>query len=385
MRALVGHLNTPGGNISLNPAPFTRPGRFFHLKDSPRIDKIKQKKVVGNEFKLAMSSAYIPTQSLVRGILDEKPNSIKAALCILSDPLVSYPDTEMTYNAFMKLDFFVVSELFMTPTAAIADVVLPAAWGREHDTLGYWPGWFGEIRAYPKIVEPPGEARSDPDWINDLAKRLGLERFFWKDEKEAINHMLRPSGLTWEEFKDKRILHPERSYRQYEDGIFKTPSGKVEIVSEQAEKIGYDSIPKFRGLSKFRHEQTKEYPLTLFNGKEGVYMLTGYKHVQSLREMKDQPVVELNPTTAKDLGLKEGDWVYIETQKGKIKQILSLDAELDQRLVNASFGWWFPESGDALSQFKKSNINVLTDGSPPYDRGAGSLELAAIPCKVYKA
>jgi len=385
MRAIIGDLNTPGGNVCLTPAPFTRLGNFFQLKKSPRLERIKAKRVVGSEFKVAMANAYIPTQSLIKAILEEKPYPIKAAICILTNPLVSYPDTEATYRAFMKLDFLVVSELFPTPTTAIADIVLPAAWGAEHDTVGYWPGWHEEIRAYPKLVNPPGEARSDTEWINELAKRLGLQEYFWDDDREALDLMLQPSGLSWEEFKERRILQQKKEYKKPEDGVFKTPSGKVEIYSKRLEELGYSPIPTFKELSQLRFDCSEEYPLLLFNGKEAAYMLTGYKHVAFLRRMKSQPTVKLNPKTAKKLGLNEGDWVYIETRKGKIKQILSLDPDLDPRLVYASFGWWFPEDPKDLYQFRKSNINVLTESDPPYDPVTGSVELSGIPCRVYKA
>jgi enolase len=75
----------------------------------------------------------------------------------------------------------------MTPTAALADIVLPAAWGMEHEELGYWPGWYEEIRAYPKLVDPPGEAWADTKWLNELAKRLGVGEHFWKSDEEALD------------------------------------------------------------------------------------------------------------------------------------------------------------------------------------------------------
>jgi anaerobic selenocysteine-containing dehydrogenase len=381
LQALVGNLNVPGGNALGNPAPYTRMGRFFLLKGSPR----KLEKGLCSPFRVGMQAAYVPPQALVRALLDEKPYPIKAAMCILSNPLVSYPDTEATYKAFMKLDFFVVSELFPNPTTAIADIVLPAAWQAEHDTVGYWPGWYGEIRAYPKIVDPPGEARPDPEWINELAKRVGLRESFWEDWKESLDFVLKPSGLTWQDLKEKRCLRMEKLYKKPEEGIFKTPSGKVEIYSKQLKELGYSPMPLFQELSQFCFEPTEEYPLLMFNGKEAAYMLTGYKHVKYARKLKPQPTVDLNPETAKKFGLEEGDWIYIETKKGKVKQILKLDPNLNPNLVYPSWGWWFPEEPEDLFQFRKANINVLTQSEPPYDPETGSVELGAIPCKVYKA
>jgi len=197
--------------------------------------------------------------------------------------------------------------------------------------------------------------------------------------------MLKPSGLSWEDFKQERILLAQKEYKRNEEGIFKTPSGKVELFSRQLEDLGYSPMPLFEELSRFRFEDSEEFPLLLFNGKEGVYMLTGYKHVESLRDMKPQPTVVLNPVAAEELGLEQGNWVYIETKKGRVKQVLSLDPDLDPRLVHASFGWWFPEEKDGLYQFRKSNINILTESDPPYDWVTGSLELGGIPCRVYRA
>jgi len=381
LQALVGDLNVPGGNALGTPAPFVRMGRFFLLKGSPR----KLEKGLGSPFRVGMQAAYVPTQAFVRAILDDRPYPIKAALCVLSNPLVSYPDSEATYKAFMKLEFFVVSELFPTPSTAVADIVLPAAWQAEHDVVGYWPGWYGEIRAYPKIVDPPGEARPDPEWINELAKRVGLRQYFWENWQECLDEILKPSGLTYQQLKEKRCLKLERQYKKPEDGIFKTPSGKVEIYSNQLKELGYSPIPHFKELTQFCFEPSAEYPLLMFNGKEAAYMLTGYKHVQYARALRPNPTVDLNPETAKKLGLQKGEWIYIETRKGRVKQILDLDPDLNPQLVYASWGWWFPEEPEDLFQFRKSNINVLTHSEPPYDPETGSVELGAIPCRVYKA
>jgi anaerobic selenocysteine-containing dehydrogenase len=383
LRAILGDINTLGGNGCLTPPSYTRLGNFFNLKGSVRMEKMKSNQVLGPEYRIAQGAAYIPIQTFVKALLDEKPYPIKAAVCLLTDPLMSYPDTEATYRAFMKLDFTVVSEIFHTPTTNVADIVLPAAWGAEHDGLGYWPGYHEEIRAYPKLVEPPGEARSDADWINELSAKMGLEGV-WKSEEEALDFMLKPSGTTWEEFKKIRSFEGKKEYKRPDEGIFKTRSGKVEIYSAALEKLGYQPIPTFGELSQFRFETSAEFPLMLFNGKEAAYMLTGYKQVEFLKKMRPNPVVELHPDTAARFGLKEGDWIYIETKKGRIKQVLSLDPNLDPRLVYVAFGWYFPEESEDLYQFRRSNINVLTDIDPPYENLTGAIELGGIPCRVYK-
>jgi anaerobic selenocysteine-containing dehydrogenase len=199
LRALTANLNVPGGEMFLTPAPFLRPGKFFMLSKFPR----NREKAVGGEFKLAVQSAFIPPHAFSTGHLE---NLTVRQLYSCSQTYRELPDSKRTYEAFMKLDFIVVSELFMTPTAALADILLPAAWGMEHEELGYWPGWYEEIRAYPKLVDPPGEAWADTKWLNELAKRLGLKEYFWESDDEALDDMLKPSGFSYEDMKRKRVL-----------------------------------------------------------------------------------------------------------------------------------------------------------------------------------
>ena len=380
LRSITGNLNIPGGEVFLSPARFTNIAKFLLLKELPRDTK----KALGSEFQWAMKSAYIPYQAMVKAILTGEPYPIKAAFFILSNPLHSYPDAREAFEALMKLEFMVVSEIFMTPTAALADIVLPAATGAEHDALGYWPGWYGDMRAYPKLVEPPGECWSDAKMINELAKKLNLGQYFWEDEEDALDEMLEPSGLSYAEFKSKRILSGEARYKKMEEGAIGTRSKKVEIYSKILEKMGYSPIPRWEEVSRNYYPTTDLYPLLLTNAKEEAYIGSGYKHVAGLRKIKPQPVVEVHPETARTYHLKEGDWIYIETRKGRIKQQLKLNQTLDPRVVFASLGWWFPEKASELYEWDKANLNILTESGPPYDNVTGGVQIRGVPCKIYQ-
>ena len=377
MRAITGNVNIPGGDVFLTPAPFTRPGRFFLLSKYPR----RSERILSDQYKVAQYSAFIPPHVMVKAILEEKPYPIKAAMFILTNPLVSYPNSRKTYQALMKLDFIVVSDLFMTPTAALADIILPAAWGMEHEELGYWPGWYEEIRVHPKIVDPPGECWPDTKIINELAKRMGFTADFWERDEDALDMMLEPSGLTYEELKEKRVLHAKREYKKHD---YRTPSGKIEIYSERLKQMGYSPMPLWEELNT-TPETSEEYPLLFTNAKEEGYMLTSYKHASTARKIRPEPMVEMNPDMAKELGLKEGDWIYIETREGKIKQKLSLNNDIDKRVVIGAFGWWFPEEASTVYGWEKSNINILTSSGPEFDPATGSTQLRGIPCNVYRA
>ncbi|MAF49617.1 MAG: molybdopterin-dependent oxidoreductase [Rhodospirillales bacterium] len=378
MRAICGNLDIPGGDVSLTAPPYTRPAKFFLLNKYPR----NAERILGDKFKFAQRSAFIPPHVMTKAVLEEDPYPIKAAMFILTNPLVSYPNSKETYDALMKLDFIAISELFMTPTAALADIVLPAAWGMEHDEVGYWPGWYEEIRSYPKIVDAPDECWPDTKIVNELAKRLHLAEDFWEDDEDALDMMMAPSGMSYDEFKKKRVLKPEMKYQRHQ---YRTPSRKIEIYSEQLEEIGYAPLPLWEELRKVP-EAPDGYPLLLTNAKEEAFMLSGFKHIASLRLIRPDPMVEMHPDTALDLGLEEGAWVTIETPEGKIKQRLSLNPEIDPRVVMAAFGWWFPEEGEESAYgWQTSNINMLTPSGPDYDPSTGGVTLRGIPCKVYGA
>jgi anaerobic selenocysteine-containing dehydrogenase len=379
MRSICGNLNIPGGDVFLTPPPYTRPGSFFLLNKYQ--DQRKAQKILGDKFKFAQQSAFIPPHVMNKAILEEDPYPIKAAMFILSNPLVSWPDSSQTYRALMKLDFIAVSELFMTPTAAMADIVLPAAWGMEHEELGYWPGWHEEIRSYPKLVDPPDECWPDTKIINKLAKRLGLAEDFWEDDHAALDLMLKPSGLSYEKFKQQRVMQPTREYRRHH---FPTASGKVEIYSERLRKLGYEPMPLWKDLGRIK-DVPENYPLLLTNGKEETYMMSGFRHVASMRIMRPDPLVELHPETAQKLGLEEGKWVVIETETGRVKQKLSLNRNIDPRVVIAAFGWWFPEKDEPGFGWQESNINMLVPGGPDYDQSTGGVTLRGIPCRVTAA
>jgi anaerobic selenocysteine-containing dehydrogenase len=238
LRGITGNLNIPGGDIYLTPAGFKRFGRFYLLNKYKR----KTEKMLGDKFKMSQRMGLIPAHTMITAMLEEKPYPVKAAYFILTNPLISYPDSQRTYDALMRLELLVVPELFMTPTAALADIVLPAAWGMESDELGYWPGWYEELRAHPKIVDPPGKCWPNAKILNELAKRLGMGEDFWEDDEEGLDDMLEPLGMTFKQFKEeKRTALPTREYEKHP---YKTPSGKIEIYSASRR---WDVLPCLSG------------------------------------------------------------------------------------------------------------------------------------------
>jgi len=106
--------------------------------------------------------------------------------------------------------------------------------------------------------------------------------------------------------------------------------------------------------------------------------------VPGLRKLVRYPEVGLHPDTAKKLGIEEGNWAYIENQQGRIRQMVKLDPNIDARMVDVAFGWWFPEQGSNLHGWSESNLNILTP-SDPTEVAMGSVQMHGLPVKVYKA
>ena len=382
LRGLTGNVGGHGAEVLMTPAKFSRPGRFYFDRKLPRPTA----KSIGKEYSIAMGAAYVPTQSLVKTILSEDPYPVKMAMCHVTNPILTYPDSATTYEAFMKVPFLVVAEIFPTSFTAIADIVLPAALPLEHNSIAYWPAWLGHVKAQPKRVEPPGEAWPDAKMINELAKKMGLREHFFEDWEESLDIFMAEAGMTYKEFCVKRSLDPTKHYLEDNpEHYFRTPSAKVEFYSQQMAQLDLSPLPTFKEVAtpRFGKEAFERYPLYMTNGKEGAYFASGYRHIEAMKKYKAEAICEMHPDTAAKYGLRDGEMIYIESKKGRIQQRLKVSDYIHPRVVMAAFGWWDTEAEDNEYNWRKYNINILTDGDPPHDPGTGSVQLRGIPVRVF--
>jgi anaerobic selenocysteine-containing dehydrogenase len=228
-------------------------------------------------------------------------------------------------------------------------------------------------------------------WINLIAEHMGFGQYFWGDEAAALDAVLAPSDLNFDQLKSLGIHCVEHHYRKYESRGFATRSGKVELFSEPLRELGIDPLPVFTEPKRTpfgSSELTTDYPLVLTSSKNPFYYHASHRNIPSLRKLSPDPLAEMHPETAVKLGLKEGERVYIETPQGKIRQTLRLNADLDPRVVIVAFGWWFPEKESAepeLYGWREANLNLLTDNAAPHDPAMGSANLRGLMCRIYKA
>lgn len=397
MDAITGHLDIPGGMIEVEEIINELGGPEVTLRD--KLSEGQRKKQIGIEHgffpphPLWDMVAGMPLdgkpQCLVKAILEEGPYPVQALCVFGSNPLITWSNSRNVYKALKKVDFLLVADLVMTPTAALADIVLPVASYLELDGVDVMKKHFGQslIQVQQKVVQI-GECWPDIKILIELAKKLGLKEYFWKDVHDFLDDYLNPVGITFEEFRTQKIISGTKKYRKYLKEGFNTPSQKVEIYSSLFEKWGYDPLPIFHEPPETPNsapDMTKEYPLILTSSHEDLFIHSQERHIETLRKEKPRPVIMIHPETARKLGISDGDTVFIETKRGRIRQIASLSDVVDPRVVHLSYAWWFPEQGiSTLYGWEESNINILTDDNPPYNLEMGSTNLRGFLCRVYK-
>ena len=383
LRTITGNLGIPGGELQWF-LPALQNWQASRLEDKV-TDDIWNKRVEAEYKTLPIIREGMPPAA-VKAMLYGEPYPIHSAYMQGCNALLSWADAHETYKALQKLDFFAVAELFMTPTAALADIVLPAATYLEFNSI-FSPPYYPVHQVQQKVTEVD-ECWSDLKILNELAQKAGMGEYFWENEDQALDEILRPTGLTFEEFRQTVVVTGSKLYRPYEQNGFATPSGKVELYSERLKDWGYDPLPVYYEIPGTAYDDpvlAEEYPLILTNAKVVQFRHSGGKQIATLRGSHPEPITTIHPETAKNLGIKEGDWVYIETKNGRIKQKVALSPSLDPSTVIVDYGWWYPERDVSdLYGWAESNVNILTSNKPPFSRELGSPNFRGLACKVYK-
>ncbi len=382
LMAVTGNLDVAGGNAFFVPPPVRTVSQFSRHKDlSPEQRK---KRLGGEQYKLASRVALITPKVAWDAILTGKPYPLKAGLLCGTNPVSTRANAMEAYGALKKLDFLAVIDFFLTPTAELADLFLPAGTWLEQDHVA--DNWkrHGYIVARQKAVEI-GECWQDHKIFQELGKKMGQE--WWDTVEDALDYLLEPNGLTWEQFKEKGYLKGEQVYYKYKEKGFSTPTGKVELYSTVLEKWGHDPLPKYTEIPESpvsRPDLLEDYPYILNAGlRTPTFFHSANRMIPWLREIRPDPIVEIHPDTAKKHGIEEGDWVYITSPRGRAKERAKLNNGIDPQVIVAEHGWWFPEMKDPGHGWDISNINLLTDNShESMDPVMGATNLRVLLCNI---
>jgi len=330
-------------------------------------------------------------RAVFEAIFTGRPYLVTAMISLASNPLLTLPNVRRTRAALKALQLYVVMDYYLTPSAALADYVFPAASTVERTELWLTPSF---CVACPKGIGPLYERRDDYQFWRGLAVRLGqAEHWPWQTVEDVWNYRLAPVGLTFEELLARNGLFGQREYRRYERFGFGTPSGKVELRSSTFEALGCAPVPVYREPAHSPAadaDLAREYPLVLITGSRFMPMYhSEQRQIAAARARVPDPRVSLHPDTASALGLREGAWASVVTPLGQIRLRTHLTAAIDPRMADVEHGWWFPERSAAepeLFGVFESNANVLCPDAAKFcSPEIGSWPHTALLCRVERA
>jgi anaerobic selenocysteine-containing dehydrogenase len=323
---------------------------------------------------------------LFSAVLEQQPYQVRAVVAFGGNTLISSADTHRGRAALERLEFFAQAELFHTPTSRYADVLLPAAGFLESEALALG----GTVRRRPRVVEPLYERRPDIEIVFELATRLGFaEQFSGGDIVAEYDRVLAPLGLSWAALDNRpegvRVAPPPR-YEKYAEpradgGLtgFGTPSGQVELFSDRFAAHGQAPLPIYQEPAESplsTPELAAEYPLVLTNAKRPQYLHSQHRAVAGIRRTLPDPAVEINPETAAEQGLTNGQWVAIETPRGRVRARVEVTASIRPGVVCGHAGWWdgceqlgLPPLDPCSEQGGNLNLLVHNDLQDPISGG----------------
>jgi anaerobic selenocysteine-containing dehydrogenase len=408
--AITGNIDIPGGNVIARPPygvtiyPYSTQ-EVIQLYGQEFVNKMNKKRIGADRYPLVKNfRSWALSDMVLEQMETGKPYPIKGLWCQSNNFMANTAqDPRRHYEAVRKLDFNVVVDLFMTPTAqAIADLVLPAGSFPEKDSA-FTTGV--PLNAIQKVITVD-ECRSDWEINFELAKRLSPDSVPWNNVRELLTTRLKPSGITFEELcKMPWALTPKdhpsggHPYFRFEKGQlrpdgkpgFRTPTGKIELYSTVFESYGVDPLPHHKEPVQSpvsTPEIWEEYPLILITGRRNaVFFHSEHRMIPWLREINPDPTVELNPETAKKLGIQNGDWVWIEGTRGKIKRKANLSPAIHPQMAHALHGWWLPEAEGKAPYFYgiwDLNVNQLIPMGCQSSTGFGGAPNKTMLCKISK-
>jgi anaerobic selenocysteine-containing dehydrogenase len=336
---------------------------------------------------LVMGCQMANPSNVFRAMVSGDPYPVKAFFVLGNNALLSYPNQHQILKALMNQELIVAHELFMTPTAMLADYVLPGDAFTERNHIADTWNWTTRLTLSQKVVEPPGEASSTFQFWRDLAVRFGFaEQFPWETLEDLLDHRLSRSNRTFAEFEQTGFMEmPTPAFRKYRKHGFATPSGKVELYSSILDELGFDPLPYHREGPA----TSEEYPYRVFTGvREDPFFQTGQRNISELRKRCPVPKVFIHPDDAEQEGLADQEWIQLETAHGRVSAQLSVQPSMKQGHLRVPHGWWYPETRgrEALAgAFLSSDAVLCSDADEFLDHEQGIPHFKGFPGRVVRA
>lgn len=371
LAVITGQIGKPGGGFM-----------YANLQTqvfSPVKDPIACYPPEGEDGTLRVS---ISMARLGRDMLAARDPELKVIWVERGNPVLQSPEVGLVLEAFRRADFRVVVDEFLTDTAREADIVLPAkTFFEQTDVIGAY--WHPYLQLRPRILEPPGEVRPETEIFRALGRRLGVDEgalaaaIPGPDEASIeawLEARLAPLGLSLAQLREGPVLSPAFAEVAFADGHFPTPSGKIELSSEEAQRRwGAQEVPEYREPEE-RPRPGGRYPLYLLtpNTKDRIHSQFG--NLAMARRMAPAPFLAMHPEAAASRGLAEGDRARVFNDRGELILPVRLDWGLKPSCVCVTNGFWLAEGGavNLLSRGRETDMGhgaAFHDNAVEVERG----------------
>lgn len=305
----------------------------------------------------------IPIGKLATGLAETDNPPLKFGWVQCGNPATCNPNAGKVIEGLKKLDFLVVVEQFMTDTAELADIILPAkTLFEETDVVsGYWHSY---IQIRDKAIESPGEVKPETQIFRELAARMGFSsEYFPVDTEAALDKVLTQChpDLSLARLREGPIIAPWAQEIAWSDYRFATPSGKIEFYAAEAkEKWGVNPLPDFTEPVEgpATPERQKKFPLQLMTAHPRQRIHSQFNNLAWMAEINPEPEIMLHPKDAAARQIGDGDRVRVYNDRGELRLKAVLDWGVRPGLVNIYEGWWLKQGGSVnlLSQDRMADM-----------------------------
>ena len=332
----TGNIGIAGGGVSVHSGTYAPPASMMTFR---KID--------------GKSAPLLDTIGLMSAIEFGRPYSVKAlwlSTCNMFNQTA--PNRKRVLSDIVpQLEFLVVSEHFMTASAELADLVLPAA--TIFERLDLIPGIFLQLQQ--PAVAPEGESKSEFDIFKGLAERMGFGELFQETPQHYLEEALTSTdalleGITFDRLRREGPLlmnRPVEPYVSFQDYRFQTPSGRIELYKEELVAHGAQLPFYHEPIEATPHNAAiQRLPLTLLFSHSPYRIHSTFANMPMLKKFEPEPILKINPADAAARGVADGDVVRVYNDRGMVTVRSQIDAGLRAGVLVLPEGHWVKDFRD---------------------------------------
>ncbi len=318
----------------------------------------------------------IATAKLGEDMLKLSNPELKMAWIERGNPITQNPDSNKVKEAFRKLDYVVVVEQFMTDTAREANIVLPAKSMFEQSDIisSYWNPY---VQLRRKVIEPISEVKPETEIYYHLAKKMGFDDLeiernipFPSDEaiEQWLSNLLRPfPSITLEKLKKGPVLTPVLQEIAFSDFKFKTPSSKIELLSDTAkQKWDVNSLPAYVKTKEGKRNKGNKHPFNLMSPNTKNRIHSQFGNLESIKAIDPEPIATINSGDAINKAISENDFIRVFNDRGELKIKAKIDSSLRPGNIVIVNGYWH-EEGSCPNVLSKGRETDMGHGTAFHD------------------